>query len=85
MNKISLKSKQPPNTGNVAGEHLNVIAESESIYTSSLLLFTSGPRKMEPGPTYKISICHDTYKMPNRSRRQHVAYLRNRNYSPVTG
>ena len=37
-------------------EHFKVIAQGESIYTSSLLLFTSGPRKVEPGPTYKVNI-----------------------------
>jgi len=34
---------------------LQWIAEGESIYTSPLLPFTSGPRKIEPGPTYKMN------------------------------
>jgi hypothetical protein len=53
-------SKQVSNIGN-RKKIISVIAEGESIYTSSLLLFTSGPRKTEPGPTYKMNIYHYSF------------------------
>jgi hypothetical protein len=54
-------SKKISNIKNREKECLYVIAEGKSIYTSSLLLFTSGPRKTEPGPTYKMNIYHYSF------------------------
>jgi len=51
---------------------LQWIAEGESIYTSPLLPFTSGPRKIEPGPTYKMNIITTlSFKWLQKGKKEH--------------